>query len=73
VSRFCCPMRARFIVGPVGIRLDQPEPVDVADFILDWRADTPGAKPVIAIRFCPFCGREIHHKERRDIVEPGAP
>lgn len=55
---FCCGMREHFVLGIVAERVDVPVPVDAADFI-DFTAKMPNGKPVIRIKFCPFCGQAI--------------
>jgi len=55
---YCCPMRARFIVQILAEDLSQPKPTNICDFIVDWEQPVP----VMAIKFCPFCGQEIDHK-----------
>lgn len=53
---FCCPMRKKFLVGIVAVDISVPDPLDLADFILDWGGE---GKPIlIAMRFCPFCGKD---------------
>lgn len=60
-------MRARFILGFVGEREDQPYPADAVDFIKDWNARPPrdgrrtgvGRLVVFKIKFCPFCGQPL--------------
>lgn len=49
---FCCAMRQHFLIGIVGTRKGDA-PVDVADFMVCFEP------PVIAIKFCPFCGKAI--------------
>ena len=56
MTTYCCPMRRRFLVQVVGEDPAAPEPADLIDFI-DFDAKRPDNKPVIRIRFCPFCGR----------------
>lgn len=51
---FCCPMRRHFLVGIIGVREDEPAPVDVADFVIQWEP-----KVLIRIKHCPFCGDEL--------------
>lgn len=52
--KYCCPMREHFLIGIVGERPGDA-PIDAADFVIDF--DAP--KPVIAIKYCPFCGTKI--------------
>ena len=55
-KKFCCPMREKFLVGIVAINVAMPDPVDIADFILDWGGE---GKPIlIAMKYCPFCGKD---------------
>ena len=55
--KYCCPMRARFIVQIVAEDRSQKQPKDLVDFIVDWEH----SPPVIAIKYCPFCGKQIDH------------
>lgn len=57
-ATFCCQMRARFIVGLLAEDTRFPVPTDAADFI-DFSESSPSGKPVIRIRFCPFCAAKI--------------
>lgn len=57
---YCCNMREKFVIGIVGNRTDIPVPIDVADFIINFSHPQTG-KPVIGIKFCPFCGVRINH------------
>jgi hypothetical protein len=53
-SKYCCLMRRHFIFGIIGERAGEDAPVDTADFIVQWEP-----KPIIGIKFCPFCGKAI--------------
>lgn len=61
---YCCQMREKFLIGIVAENLTLPIPIDAADCI-DWDADggirpeTGKPRPVIRIRFCPFCGKPV--------------
>ncbi len=57
---YCCDMRRRFLIGLVAENKDAPQPKGLADFIVDW--DRP--VPIIGIKFCPFCGVEIDHRQQ---------
>ena len=50
-------MRARFLIAIVGEDTAHPTPIDLVDYVIDWDHEPP----VIAIKFCPFCGRPIDH------------
>lgn len=65
-DNFCCQMRARFLIAIIREDPDAPRPTDLCDFILDW--DRP--KPVIAIRFCPFCAEPIDHSQTLRDINP---
>ena len=54
----CCPMRRKVVVGIIGVLPEDKSGVadsELADFM---RFDLQGAdgKPVLAFRFCPWCG-----------------
>lgn len=51
-ENFCCAMRRHFLVGIVGARAGDP-PVEHLDFMIEFDP------PVITIKFCPFCGKDI--------------
>lgn len=69
-AAFCCPMRARFIVGIKGERLDQPvpPPTVLMDFVRDWGGRTPGDKIVLNFIYCPFCGKPRAPDARVEVV-----
>lgn len=52
---FCCEMRRRFLISIVGEFLEAPKPKDLVDF-LDFDQKDQEGKPIIRIKFCPFCG-----------------
>lgn len=58
MSEYCCAMRDKFLVGIVAVNPDVPEPSDLIDFI-DFDVVRGDKKPVIKIRFCPFCSKAI--------------
>jgi hypothetical protein len=60
-------MRARFLVGILAIDTGQPEPIGLADFVVEW---TPSI--VVAIRHCPFCGVLLDRTQptRRIVTRP---
>lgn len=45
-------MRKHFLVGIIG-KANGPTPIDVADFMVSFEP------PIIAIKFCPFCGKNL--------------
>lgn len=57
-KQYCCPMRARFLIGIVAENKAMPEPVDVIDF-MDFDERASDGRPVIKIKFCPFCGKPV--------------
>jgi len=50
-------MREHFLIGIVGER-PSPVPIEAADFMDFDRRDFKN-RPVVRIRFCPFCGRDV--------------
>ena len=58
IKPYCCEMRRRFIIGIVAEDKNVPTPYAVCDF-LDYKIKSPDGRPVIRIRYCPFCGEEI--------------
>lgn len=58
MNDFCCPMRSKFILGIVAEHSDVPTPTDAVDFI-DFDIKRDDGRPVIKIKFCPFCGKLI--------------
>jgi hypothetical protein len=54
---YCCKMREKFILGIVAER-NVPCPSDAADF-MDFDQATPAGKPILRIKFCPFCGKPV--------------
>jgi len=54
---YCCAMRRHFIVCIVSI-VDSPTPIEAVDFMdFDQRAED--GRPIIKIKFCPFCGKPV--------------
>lgn len=53
-------MREKYLVGFIGENPNVPTPVDLVDFVVDWE----GEQMLLALKFCPFCGKKI---------EPNAP
>lgn len=56
--KYCCKMREKFLIGIVADNRDLPTPTDAADFI-DFDSVTEDKRPVIRIKFCPFCGKPV--------------
>lgn len=66
---FCCAMRAKFLLGIIADRADMPTPMEAVDFI-NFDIKREDGKPVIMIKFCPFCGGRIAGP-LRTFEEPG--
>lgn len=62
-SSYCCPMRARFLVAIVGVDQRSPEPLELADYVLQWSPSI-----IVGIRFCPFCGTVIDGSQQRRVA-----
>lgn len=56
MANYCCPMREKFLLGIVAENPEVPTPSDAVDFI-DFDAKREDGKPVLRIKFCPFCGK----------------
>jgi hypothetical protein len=55
---YCCSMRQKFLIGIVAEREDLQTPVDAADF-MDFDEKSGDDRPVLRIKFCPFCGKPV--------------
>ena len=55
-TNYCCKMREHFLVGIIGKQAGDP-PIEHLDFMLGFDP------PVIAIRYCPFCGSRIANND----------
>lgn len=54
----CCPMRRKVVVGIIGVLPEDKSGVadsELADF-MRFDLQGPDGKPVLAFRFCPWCG-----------------
>ena len=66
---FCCSMREKYLIGIVAEDLDHDDPPDLVDF-LDFSAKTSQGKPILRIRFCPFCGMKMTQQYLRALDPP---
>lgn len=57
MTSYCCAMREKFLIGIVAENAEVKTPTDAADFI-DFDLRRRDGKPVIKIRYCPFCGKD---------------
>ncbi len=71
----CCPLRRKIVVGI--FRVFSEEECGISDSeladVMRFDLATPSGKPVLAFRFCPWCGkpREDGGETRVvDVVEP---
>lgn len=55
---FCCKMREKYMVSIVAENAAVKEPAEVLDF-MDFDVKTDDGRPIIRIKFCPFCGRPV--------------
>lgn len=55
---FCCAMRERFLLGIVAENKKVQVPTEAVDF-MDFDAKTPDGRPILKIKFCPFCGKPV--------------
>lgn len=61
---YCCTLRKKFLLGIIGEDPDVAMPIEAVDAI-DWDSRDSRGRPVIIIRYCPFCGVEIGKGPRR--------
>lgn len=64
---YCCAMRARFVIGIIAEIQDVPVPTDAVDFI-DFDVKSPDGRPVLTIKYCPFCGKAAAGPKRTGSV-----
>lgn len=57
-TTYCCSMRQTFLIGIVAEREDLPTPLDAADF-MDFDEKAEDDRPILRIKFCPFCGKPV--------------
>lgn len=57
-GEYCCAMRRHFLIGIIAIA-EAPTPIEAVDFI-DFDQKTRDDRPIIKIKFCPFCGKQVH-------------
>lgn len=57
-NAYCCAMREKYLLGIIAINRAVKDPADLVDFV-DFDARTEDGRPVIRIKFCPFCGKVI--------------
>lgn len=63
---FCCDMRKKFLPGIIAEDPKVPVPLELADYVLRW------GKPIVfALKHCPFCGRQMDHKQVLRSLEGG--
>lgn len=60
MSNYCCGMRERFVVGIVGVNEDAKDPPEIVDFAIAF-----SPRLVIAIKYCPFCAKQIDVTEQQ--------
>jgi len=56
---YCCAMREKFLIGIIAERANLPTPIDAADFMDFEHVDGEG-RPILRIKYCPFCGKPIN-------------
>lgn len=62
-TNFCCEMRKKFLVGIIGVDVSVPLPTDAVDCVLDWGDPDKGKPLLLAIAYCPFCGKKLKFGE----------
>jgi hypothetical protein len=73
----CCPLRRKLLVGILRVLSEDECGVGDSDLVDVMRFDltSPTGKPVIAFRFCPWCGkpRDPHGETRIVDIGPADP
>ena len=57
----CCLMRRKVVVGLLGINTKAQCGVDdseLVDYVLHDAPRLPSNKPIVAFKFCPWCGQK---------------
>lgn len=52
---YCCRMREKYLIGILAENTRVPTPVEAVDF-MDFDQRAPDGRPILVIKFCPFCG-----------------
>ena len=55
---YCCKMREKYLVAIVAEDNTVETPIDVVD-LMDFDVKSPDNRPVIRIKYCPFCGKPV--------------
>lgn len=63
MSSFCCKMREKYLIAIVADNPTVPHPVEAVDFT-DFDRKSSDGKPVLVIKFCPFCGKPVAGPKR---------
>lgn len=73
---FCCKMRAKFLIGIIADNPSMPIPTEAGEF-MDFDSKDALGRPIVRIRFCPFCGakdvgrlRVLDMSEKEEADEP---
>jgi hypothetical protein len=55
---YCCAMRQKYLLGIVREDPSLPTPSDALDF-MDFDRKAADGRPLIRIKYCPFCGKQV--------------
>jgi hypothetical protein len=61
---FCCGMRRKFVPGILAEDVNAPAPIDLVDHVLHW-----GTPIVLALSYCPFCGRKVDRTQALRVLK----
>ncbi len=56
--KYCCAMRQKYLLGIVREDTSLPTPADALDF-MDFDKHAGDGRPLLLIKYCPFCGKPI--------------
>ena len=60
-TEICCQMRRKVVVAIIHVRSEEEcgiADLDMGGFI-NWDLKVPSGKPVVQIRYCPWCGELV--------------
>lgn len=71
-KKTCCLMRRKILIGIIAVLTEEQCGVSDAQLadVVDWGKATPSGKPVIAVKFCPWCGTPRTDDIEAVIVDP---
>jgi len=55
----CCNLRRKIVVAVIAVLPEEQCGISEAEMadVIEWGIEAPSGKPVVAFRFCPWCGQ----------------